>query len=81
MQKRLINLLLLASRAACFYIQILLFKYNHGFQSDLYNYFMSSFDGGEYFLANCNGELLLTLHTKSTFSFQDPEGYYINNEI
>ena len=77
---KLINLLTQASRVACIYIQIFLFKYNHGFQSELYDYSVRISDESEYFIDNCKITLALTLHTRCDFTFQDPEGYHIDND-
>lgn len=77
---KLITLLVRASRVACIYIQIFLFKYNHGFQSELYDYSTRVSNEDAYFVDNCKIDLALTLHTKSDFTFQDPEGYHIDND-
>ncbi|AEX21969.1 hypothetical protein [Vibrio sp. EJY3] len=67
--------LLNACRAICFYIQVLLNKYNQGMQS--YDHDQAASGVGkefDYFRKHCTPELALNLHLMGGFSFQDPFG-------
>ncbi|EPE5851653.1 hypothetical protein [Vibrio vulnificus] len=69
----LYGVLLNACRAACFYIQILLNKYNQGMQSYDYDHAASAIgEEFDYFRDHCTPELSLKLHLLGQFSFQAP---------
>ncbi|WP_421292296.1 hypothetical protein [Aeromonas taiwanensis] len=72
----LIHLMRHAGQTAGIFIQALLSKYNHGFQSHDYDYVMNvqDEDGETFFAENCTTELALHLHMQGKFSFEKPEG-------
>lgn len=78
----LAQLLLHACRVSGIYIQMLISKYNSGFQSQEYQSVEGADDDeSEYFLRNCTVDYGLKLHMLGEFSFENPFNYNANKKI
>lgn len=76
LKEYLMKLLLGASRIGGNYIQMLMSKFNSGFQSAEYQHADDTDeDDSEYFLRNCTVDYGLRLHKIGEFSFENPFNY------